>query len=647
MVFAYGGSLEKNYYPQKSIETVTPPPYFCNEHIPAILVTPNLDFPKICRIKFLEKKPPVPPKRRRRKMEQKYRLAYNRRMRKSNLSKAKAVTTPTIQIKEKNSLNIGNHTTAQREAKLSPEKLLQTVIDNRDEIPDKETKKLLPFPVNSPELEYELNELLMLQRVTASSKTRRKISSERKVPFLEESNEGIQGRFKHISEVSSDYFSPRSTKEPSVDGMDKVFSDKVAKNFSSEVVDSECQKKVKHFLESKVKKVKYHTQPQVPLKLREDIIIDWENDYENLNEPVVLEGKSVASRSLQRFSLGKKLVTESESESSCEIIDQTSNPSKSVEDFSNKSCASIPNRSNDGSDESTVNASTEELSSQISDPLPSTQPKVLIQLKLPSNLTKFGKTSSRSKITDIVTRYEKILKENDPKSDTEFFDKISISSISDGLNSYSDFESDINETQAVGETWCDEKTSDENISLTSWEASEDISKSLEENVGKECEFKQIKKVYTTILEHKIPSFDSSFGGSDGVLDTISEVDEKFLAKRNSFHAVTVQFVNSINILSKSASETDLIKSLANKPLSLQESWSRSMEFFQDYMTDSRSINHVRLPKTSSITSDVCEWMAEIRGIAFAEDRLFSNDDEVYPLLLVLGLEVGLSPNKTI
>lgn len=567
------------------------------KHSPAVFTSRELN---ILKVGLVADKPPVPPKRRKRRMFKKYRsqhsTTYGRPFRKSNFTKIKGVAAKTGQSKAKEYNSSGadlSHSDGD-EFKSSPRDLLAVPVGCDDDVIDKMTAKPLPFPMLSPELEYEIYELMMMQRVTESSKTRRRIPSDTKPPFLEKCNECV----KSIPKVSPSELSKRSTKESYDEEVAVAEMDKIIRRLSTEMVDEESQNKVKQFFKSKFhKNVKYPCEPKVAVKPREDIIIDWENDYENLNEPVVLEGKSVMKNSP---AFRQKQKAEVETRLRSDSI--TSN----LFNFFKGSSDDEPHA--DRSNESFVASKRKKKKFFFYD---SVRPKTSFE-----NPDKFDGISLDSESSETITGCDR--GSGKPRSDTEIYDKTSVSSISDEFNSYSDFDSDITET------WCDE-----NISLASltWDLSEELSKStcsrFDTDVRKEFNGKKSHGWVFGNVSSSYAVYEIESSEEDSVVVTL---EEDKCRKGNRSPEKTPKFKRSDRF--KSASETDLTRSF-RKGFRLEEKRSRSTDFFRESSFESKyKWNLKRRKKSSSVTSDVRAWMSRIQGSDVAEDRIFFHDEEV-------------------
>ena len=82
-------------------------------------------------------------------------------------------------------------------------------------------------------------------------------------------------------------------------------------------------------------------------------------------------------------------------------------------------------------------------------------------------------------------------------------------------------------------------------------------------------------------------------------------------------------VGKLGNFQKSVSETSLLKKFHDKSRVNDKIFrSKSLDFFRDSLTESRCRGRRRFDRLrdrNSVRSDVCDWMAKIRGIVLSED----------------------------
>lgn len=336
--------------------------------------------------------------------------------------------------------------------------------------------KSLPFPVDDCETEYEAQELLLMQRVTDSLKERRRVSSERR----------LGGEVKESVHKSG------------------ILKDREKMNDS--------QRKILKELEDELR----NNEAQRILKIREDVIIDWENNYDNLHEPVVLEGKSLYPRRDPVRSDMEEGMGSVESQKSVRFTNES--------DLSNFD----------------------------------------LQTKISENPT----SDTANEISELGTS---------ASEDYLASDKISVSSMSDyedTLTTYSDFENDLIEAIHLGESWCNEKYPEERTTSE-------------------------QTMVSDLTMRPGSGLDSSF--AESIPDNREEPQS---VKFNAFPR-------------KSASDTKLINIV--EPLIR----SKSADFFRDSLAEDRLRQSV---SSSSIGSDIVDWIAGMRGVIFVEDKHKNDDD---------------------
>ncbi|KAK6643126.1 hypothetical protein RUM43_004629 [Polyplax serrata] len=402
---------------------------------------------------LLATKPPSCPKRKtnnKRKSNQKQTYcpgipSHGRR--KMNFTRGKGIATRTGQWKTKETNSVGNSIRGEKDKhELSPCDFLEAAtINDEDDVRDRATSmKPLPFPLLNPELEYEINELLMMQRVTESSKTRRRIQSTPTTSFMDKSNNGVGSSAKGIPKVLLPVHHDNSLMESRMTDWEKIVNE-----ISDDAVDDESKNRVKQFLKDKFEKsANYQEEPKLAVKVRRDIIIDWENTYEN--EPVVLEGKSVLPRS-----------------------------SRDVHVKNNERGA--------GRSAETENSTSADRSCRCLKPGPES-------LTVSDSCTKSDDICLNSALSDEFT--EDVPKQTN--SGWEISRKTCGGPLSNRLNSFSDVDSEIFET-----TNCT-TSSNENVSAKSVNFDRSPTQTEEDNTN--------QKVYVSVLQHTFSTSDGTTGG---------------------------------------------------------------------------------------------------------------------------------------
>ncbi|EEB15025.1 Rho GTPase activating protein, putative [Pediculus humanus corporis] len=599
--------------------------------LPGLLTPHKPDFSGFLNVGISADKPPVPPKRKKRKTTQwnRCRFVTPRRRRHAkklnyNSVKGKEIAGKITKTITNNNNNADSSTCSDHFSNdkvesgeksnllLLPYDVLKFEMNNEDVVDDNVTAKPLPFPLPTPELEFEINELLMMQRVTESSKTRRLrrrcMPLESKGPFLDKSNDIVEYCVKDIPNALPAQLSKRSTKESFLaNEMSNVNLKKIFDKLSREMIDAESQKKVETFLKSKFlnKNVEYLSELKT-VKLREDVIIDWENDYENLNEPVILEGKSISpkgandrsgkywkngvddddgDRRISWESATETCVSRTESFSQYENVKQSSNEYMEKYLQSREESESLcGNNNNDNKYQECETVPSISSSKTVADTSTTTKThKTSLQVILSDSNDKFTEDSGKL------------------KSESETFDKISITS--DDNNSFSDFDSEYSESGAtpasgvLHTSWCNE-----NDSLTSltWELS-----SQDEN----DERREDNEIHNDYHDYRPLSYcstvESNFSDSDSTL-------------KSSYSGKI--FPNETRVENKK--ENEEVKFHDKSRVNDKIFRSKSLDFFRDSLTESRCRGRRRFDRLrdrNSVRSDVCDWMAKIRGIVLSED----------------------------